>query len=486
MDSDVLFAPATALAEAIRTGDRSAVDVTEAFLDRIEDRNDDLNAYLTVTADAAREAAQAADKAVTAGEDLGPLHGVPIALKDLTAFKVGVRHTFGCRAFTDNVATHTAEFVRRLEDAGAVVLGKTNTPEFGHRSTTDNLLAGPTRNPFDRDCNAGGSSGGSAAAVAAGMTALGQGGDAGGSVRIPAALCGVFGLKPTFGRIPGAPRPNAFQNHTPFVDKGVLARTVADAALMLDVMSGPDPRDPFALPDTGESFVNAVEAPIDGLNVAYSPDLGVYRVSDAVKSVVGDALGAFEAAGASVDRVDVDFGHSLADLREGVREPVMEALSASVAATLSERTDGDFVEVHEEDVPEMWCERVRRGRSRSAAESVETDRMRTDVLDAVVDVFERHDLLVTPTLAVASVPNGVLGPDSVDGEPIHPASDWQLTWHFNLTGHPAASIPAGLADGMPVGMQVVGPRYDDATVLAASAAVERERPWADAYLGVNR
>ena len=485
MNPDLPFAPATSIADAVASGERSAVDVTEAYLDRIDDRNDDLNAYLTVTAESAREAARAADEAVAAGDDLGPLHGVPVALKDLTAFKAGVRHTFGCRALSDNVADHTSEFVRRLEEAGAVVLGKTNTPEFGHRPTTDNLLAGPTRNPFDRDCNAGGSSGGSAAAVADGLTALGQGGDAIGSVRIPAALCGVFGFKPSFGRIPDAPRPNAFQNHTPFVDKGVLTRTVADGALMLDVMAGPDPRDPFSLPAPESSFLAATERSTDGLDldIGYSPDLGVFAVEDAVRSTVGDALGAFESLGASVDRVDVEFGRSLGELRDGVRDPEMSVFSAKVASALSDRTDGDFVEVYASDIPEPFRERVRRGRAYSAVEYAESDRLRTEVFDAVVDVFEAYDLLVTPTVAVASVPNGVVGPETVAGRATNPFTDWQLTWPFNFTGHPAASVPAGFVDGMPVGMQVVAPRHDDAAVLAASAAFERERPWAAEYPG---
>ncbi|MWG33829.1 amidase [Halomarina oriensis] len=480
MTDELPFESARELAARMRAGDHSPVEVTEAYLDRIADRNDDLNAYLTVIDDEARAAAVDAERAVERGDDLGPLHGVPVAIKDLTAFKSGVRHTFGCRAFGDNVADHTTTFVRRLEAAGAIVLGKTNTPEFGHRTTTDNLLAGPTCNPFDPTCNAGGSSGGSAAAVAAGLTALGQGGDAGGSVRTPAALCGVYGLKPTAGRVPQPTRPDAFQNHTPFIDKGPITRTVADAALMLDVMAGPDPRDPFSLPAADGSFLAATDRSVEGLDVAYSPDLGVFPVSAAIERCVERATDAFVDAGATVECVDVEFGHDLGTLRDGVRLPQMHLLAAKVARNLAP-SGADFLDAYGEDVPDTFRERVERGREYSAMDMANGELLRTDVLDAVLDVFETHDLLVTPTTAVASVPNGALGATSVDGEPVDPTSDWVLTWPFNLTGHPAASVPAGTVDGMPVGMQVVAPRYDEATVLAASAAVERERPWSDLY-----
>lgn len=481
---EVPFASATTLAAEIRAGDRSPVDVVDAYLDRICDRNDAINAYITVTADEARKAAHEAKRAIDAGEDVGPLHGVPVAIKDLTAFKEGVRHTFGCQAFADNEADHTAVFVERLEAAGAIVLGKTNLPEFGYRPTTDNLLVGPTSTPFDPEKNAGGSSGGSAAAVADGMTAIAQGGDAGGSVRIPAALCGVYGLKPTFGRIPQPARPNGFRNHTPFIDKGPLTRTVADAAVMLDVMAGPHPRDPFSVPDDGSDFVAATERGVDGLKIAYSPRLGGFPVSDVVGDVVSDAVTVFDALDADVDCIELDYGRPYEEVREDAHDPIMESLRAMVHQHLTDVANVDFLGTDHDDAPESFQSAIEAGRDLTAGDFERMNRARTTVFDAVQDVFDEYDLLVSPTLAVASVPNGVVGPSTIDGKDADPFADWTLTWPFNLTGHPAASIPAGFTDdGYPVGLQIVGQRFAETTILAASASFEHQRPWQDGYPG---
>ena len=485
MIDDIAFVSGTELAERIRQGKISPVDVVERYLSRIQ-RSKKLNAYITVTAESARKAAMEAEQAVeqNSSADLGALHGVPVALKDLTAFKEGVRHTFGCTAFADHIADHTSVFVERLESAGAIVIGKTNTPEFGHRTTTDNLLVGPTPTPFDPTMNAGGSSGGSAAAVAAGLTTLGQGGDAVGSVRIPAALCGVYGLKPSFGRIPQAPRPDAFFNVSPFVDKGPITRTVDDAAVMLSVMAGPHQRDPFSLPDNGTDFVDATQKSIDGMSIAYSSNLGVFPVSTAVESVVADAAQELSNEGATVTEIEIDFEHSLETLREDVRMPAMNLLAAKSAANTEDAHGLDLLGEDRDAIPEELAERIATGRSYSAMEFERTKRLRTDVFDSIQNVFIEYDLLATPTVAVAGVENGVIGPHEIEGDSIDPISDWALTWPFNLSGHPAASVPAGFIDGLPVGMQLVGPRFDDATVLAASATFERCRPWHKAYSGL--
>ncbi|MFC7007293.1 amidase [Halalkalicoccus salilacus] len=477
------FDPAWKLADRIREGDVSPTAAIDSHLERIETRDDAVNAFITVTEDHARERAREVERALEDGEPIGPLHGVPIALKDLTAFREGIRHTFGCRAFSDNVATHTAEFVRRLEDAGGIVIGKTNTPEFGHKPVTENLLVGPTSTPFDLERNAGGSSGGSAAAVADGMSAIAQGGDAAGSVRIPAAFCGVYGLKPSFGRIPESARPNAFQYHSPFISKGVLTRSVKDAAIALEVMTGPNARDPFALPADDADYAAATERPIDEWSIAYSPDLGAFPVSESVRARIEDALSGFERAGATVDPVGVDLGHSLETLRERTRFGLMQAFTATVADSIQRRSGIDFLGEHAADVPEEFRDRIRAGREYSPVDIGRMNRVRTAMFDGVQTVFEDegYDLLVTPTVSVPPIRNDSLDDVRVDGDPVHPRADWLLTWPFNMTGHPAASIPAGRVDGLPIGMQVVGPRFGDEAVIAASAAFERRRPWSDSY-----
>ncbi|XVH33167.1 amidase (plasmid) [Haloferacaceae archaeon DSL9] len=481
MTNDLTQLPAWKLARRIREGTVSPITAIDAHLERIETRDHEVNAFITVTADHARTQARAAAHAFENDEPVGPLHGVPLALKDLTGFREGMRHTFGCRTFSDHIATHTAGFVQRLESAGAIVIGKTNAPEFGHKPVTDNLLIGPTATPFDLERNAGGSSGGSAAAVADGMAAIGQGGDAAGSVRIPAAFCGVYGVKPSAGRIAQSARPDAFRNHSPFVDKGILTRSVKDAAIALEVMSGPDPRDPFSLPADETDYVAEVDRSIDDWKIAYSPDLGVFPVSESVRDCTERALSAFERAGASVDPVAVDLGYPLETLRDRTRYGLMRAFTAKVADSIKQRHDIDFLGDEANDVPREFRDRLEAGRRLSPVDIGRMNQVRTTMFDGIQDVFEEYDLLVTPTVSVPPIPNDSLDDVQVDGISVDSRADWLLTWPFNMTGHPAASVPADLIDGVPVGTQLVGPRFGDDAVLAASGAFERERPWIETY-----
>jgi amidase/aspartyl-tRNA(Asn)/glutamyl-tRNA(Gln) amidotransferase subunit A len=482
------YATATELAARVHRGDVSPVELVDAVLERIDRRDDEVNAYSTVAEEAARERAREVERTVERGEQVGQLAGVPVALKDLGGLKHGVRQTFGSTIFADNVADRDATFVERLEDAGAVVVGVTNTPEFGHKGTTDNPLFGPTRNPFDLDRNAGGSSGGSAAALADGLATLAHGGDAGGSLRIPAAWSGVYAIKPTYRRVAAAERPNAFGGfHGHYVHHGPMARTVEDAALMLDVMAGPHPRDPTSLPDDGTDYRGATEESIDGFDVAYTPDFDTFPVEERVRRVVEDAVEAFEEAGANVHQVDANLGglgRSHRELTEVWRSSVAASFAAMDESFESEHGT-DLLSAHREDLTPEVVELIEEGRDLGAGEYLNLQAVQTEVFDAVEDAFEEYDLLVSPTLACLPVENAdegsTLGPSEVAGEPVDPLIGWCLTYPFNFTGHPAASIPAGFADGLPVGMQIIGPRFAEEAVLAASAAFERVRPWDDAY-----
>ena len=469
---------AAGLARRIRDGDRSPIEVVDALLDRIEARNDRTNAFVTVAAERAREAAGEAERAIEEGEPLGPLHGVPVAIKDLDDV-AGVRTTSGSRLFDERVAEESDPFVTRLEEAGAIVIGKTNTPEFGLGCTTDNLVAGPTGTPFDPDRIAGGSSGGAGAALADRLVPLAQGSDTGGSIRTPASCCGVYGLKPSFGRVPRPDRPDAFADHTPFSHHGPLARTVEDAALMLDVMAGPHPRDPFSLPDDGTDYVGATRRPIDDVTVAYSPDLGTYPVEPAVREVVEGAVGAFEDAGATVERADPELPE---------QDEILDAFY-TFAKVLWESLFDNLEDAHGLDprgadrdrLRPITVETILDAEDVTTREYKRADVTRTAVYDGIVDLLGEYDLLVAPTLAVPPFEHGEY-PAEVDGTEIEPLRGWLLTQPFNFSGHPVASIPAGLTDdGLPVGVQIVGRRHADDDVLAASAAFERERPWHDAY-----
>lgn len=484
MVTDRCFTPATELATRIERGDLSPVEVVELHLDRIESIDDELNAFVHVAADRARQAARDAERAVERGDALGPLHGVPVAIKDLNDV-AGMPTTDGSVPLADNVAQTSEPLVARLEEAGAIVLGKTNTPEFGHKATTDNRLFGPTATPFDLDRNAGGSSGGSAAAVAAGLAPLAQGTDGGGSIRIPSSWSGCYGLKPTWRRVPRRFRPNGF-SHTPFSDAGPHARTVEDAAVMLEVMSGSHPTDPMVSPDDDAAYLDATQRSIDGLSIAYSPDLDVFPVDDRVATIVRDAAYAFEEAGGEVEEVTVGLEHS----RERIISAYMTGFEVGYAelARNLETTHGiDYLGKHRAEASSRFVALIESGREYSGVEYKHADVVRTAVFDVVQELFEEYDLLVTPTLAVPPVKNEsdgpTLGPTEVAGEPVDPIVGWCLTYPFNMTGHPAANVPAGFTDGgLPVGLQIVGKRYDEETVLAASAAFERIRPWHDACL----
>lgn len=464
---------AAELAWSIQRGELSPIDVVDAHLERIADRNDTINAYLTVCDEQAREAARSAQAAIDADEDLGPLHGVPVGIKDLYDV-AGLRTTFGSRVFTNNVASTDSIVADRLKAAGAIVIGKTNTPEFGRSGTTDNRLRDPTPTPFDLDRTAGGSSGGSAAAVADCLTPLAHGTDAGGSVRIPASFCGVYGLKVSYGRIPIASRPDAFSHHSPMCSAGPITRTVEDAALMLDAMAGAHPRDPFSLPDEKASYVDAVGRGVDGLRIAYSPDLGVFPVAESVRTVVENGVDAFEETiDAQIDWIDVD----LRLTHEEILDTMYTGWSAVGHALHNrhvEREYGiDLYGDHREELSQYSVDTIERGDEYRAIDYKLVDVARTSVLDGLQDVFEEYDVLLSPTVGVPAFEKTSDGPESIDGTSI-PKGGWHLTLPYNFSGHPAASIPAGLTEGgLPVGLQIAGRRFADDDVLAASAAFER-------------
>lgn len=470
---------ATDLALQLRERRLSAVEIVRASIDRIERLNPAVNAVVTKTFDQAIDAAEEADCLAAAGQWVGPLHGIPILIKDLFDFKAGVRNTFGCRAMTDFVPEQTSAHVERLESAGAIVLGKTNTPEFGHKGTTDNRLFGPTRNPFDPTKNSGGSSGGSAAAVAVDMVPIAQGSDAGGSIRVPAAWCGVVGFKPTFGRVP-ITGPNSFSMHTPFVQTGPLARTIRDAALMTQAMAGAHPDDPFSLPDDGMNLVAAVGADPGGLRLAYSRDLGVFAVEPAVASVVDDCVAALRDSGLAIEEVDLKLPLDQMEIGQlWCREVSVMYLELFDMFATSGR---DLLRDYPDDVPEPIHTLVDEARQSTVLDLRHDDARRSTIWRAIQSVFADYDVLLTPTVCCLPVPNvadgGTLGPATVCGRPVERCIGWCMTHPLNLTGHPAASVPAGLsADGLPVGLQVVARRFGDAQVISVCRRIEQTRPW---------
>lgn len=487
LSDELAYMSAAELARRIRRRDLSPVEVVDAFIRRIEVRNPSLNALVYLGFDDARMAAKEAEKAVMAGGDLGPLHGVPSAIKDLFDFKPGWPATFGgIRALKNNVVDSYCAFAERMEKrGGAILLGKTNSSLMGFRGTCDNYLFGPTRNPFNVAKNSGGSSGGSAAAVADGLLPIAEGTDAGGSIRIPASWCGVYGYKPSFGRVPFLARPNAFGNaDAPFLFEGPITRNVEDAALALSVLAGYDPRDPFSLDEPSVDYTASTRRSIKGMRIAYSPDFDVFPIDGKVSDVVSKAVRAFEEAGAKVEEVKLGITRSQQELSDLWSRLYM--LINLFALDNLKQSGMDLLKEHPEDFPPEYLRWVKEGQTLSALDFYRDQEVRTEIYNAVQGVLNNYDLLITPTLACLAVDNtqdgNTAGPTEINGEKVDPLIGWALTYFVNFTGHPAASIPAGLSvDGLPVGMQIIGRRYADTDVLAASSTFERLRPWQDSY-----
>jgi len=481
--TDIAYMTASDLAMKVRRRELSPVEIIDATIDRIERRNPSLNALVYLDFEGAKRAARKAEDAVMCGEPLGPLHGVPAAIKDLFDFKPGWPTTFGgVRALKDNIAQFCCPFTERFEKAGAILIGKTNAPVMGLRGVCDNYLFGASCNPFDTSLNTGGSSGGSAAAVADGLLPIAEGTDAGGSIRIPAAWCGVYGYKASYGRVPVVIRPNAFAGDLPFVFEGPITRTVQDAALSMSVLGGYDPRDPHSLDETVD-YAAAMHRSIRGMRIAYSPRFDVFAVEPEIAAVVESAARAFELTGAHVEEVKIGINTSQRELSD-VWSRLMMPLNLGVFAAM--KLEGtDLLRDHRDDFPPEYLAWIDVGEKMTLNDLARDQCVRSEVYDALQAVFAKYDLLITPTLGAMPVKNrsdgNTIGPTQINGEEVDPLIGWCLTYPVNFTGHPAASIPAGMAGHLPVGMQIIGRRYADTDVIAASAAFEQIRPWGDTY-----
>lgn len=475
---------ASVLAGRIRRREVSPVEVMDAAIARIEAHNHKINALIIQHLDQARDAAKKAEATIMQGDEVGPLHGVPVAMKDCFDFKPGWVCTFGgVKALKNWTADFYCMWAERMEKAGAIIVGKTNSPIFGFRGTTDNYMYGPSRNPFNLAHNTGGSSGGSAGAVAAGLLPLCEGTDGGGSIRIPCAWSGVYGYKASYGRVPLVSRPDAFGGMTPFIFEGPITRSVEDAALAMTALQGYNSRDPFSL-EGKVDFAGALYASIKGKRIAYTRDYGIFPVDRRVTAVTDRAVAALSDAGAIVEEVKIDIKRTHMELSDawsrfcGVKQ--VRVLEHFKHQGIDIRRDH-----HADMPPEFWYwDEV--GLKMSAADWLENQEIRTEVFDALRLVFDKHDFLIAPTLSCLAVKNGsdgnTVGPAEVNGEKINRLIGWCMTFLINFSGHPAASCPAGLAEGgLPVGLQIAGHRYDDFGVIAASAALERVRPWMDTY-----
>jgi aspartyl-tRNA(Asn)/glutamyl-tRNA(Gln) amidotransferase subunit A len=457
VDFDFRTTPLAELTRSVRAKEVSARELTQTALDRIEKFDPTYNAFVAVDAERALAEAGALDDRIAAGADPGPLAGIPLGVKDLQN-AIGYTTTYGSALHADDPpATADDPFVARLRAAGCVVVGKTNTPEFGWMGNTTNAIFGPSLNPFDQSRGPGGSSGGAAAALAAGMVPLATGSDGGGSIRIPSACCGLAGMKPSLGRVPaGGPNPPGWPDLS---TNGPMARRVADVALALDVAVGPDPSDLRSLPRPEANWLAALDDAHVPVKVAYAPTLGYATVDAEVAAACERAVGVLESLGADVVVVDSVFDD----------DPVGDFLTVTGAATL--RTLRPFMgHPRWEEVHPVLRYYVEAAQATTAEQllSVFDNYHRMNL--RLVELFHSCRILVTPTCsAVAPLADDMVSP--VNGVP---TANWvQFTYPFNMTRSPAASVPVAMSsDGLPIGLQLVGPQHGDLVVLRTAAALE--------------
>jgi aspartyl-tRNA(Asn)/glutamyl-tRNA(Gln) amidotransferase subunit A len=466
--SELWFKPAYELAEAIRSRQLSPVELMEASLQRIEQVNRLLNAFIAMRPEEALADARVAADRIARGEDAGILAGLPFGVKELEDVE-GFPSTHASVPFKDEYPERDSAQVERLKKAGAILLGKTNSPEFGYTAFTKNLLFGITRNPWNPERTPGGSSGGSSSAIAAGMVPLATGSDGGGSVRIPACYVGCYGLKPTFGRIPKGPFVMLGWNDTSVY--GPLTRTVRDAAMYMDAVVGAHPSDPDSLPHPGYSYVDVLERMPSGLRIAWSPTLGYATVQHDVMREVTEAVRVFEKLGHHVEEVEKVF--------EG--DPGLEWVRVSGAEVYARIYDK--IESHREEFGHSFLRGTETTRDLTPEKYGQAQRARTKLVNDLWHFFDRYDVLLTPTLPTEAFDARGKWPEEIDGKRIeNPLQVVAYTYPFNLSGHPAASMRAGLTDsGLPCGIQIVAPRHREDLILQLSYAYERERPWNDAW-----
>ena len=457
MTTELCWSDAAELAARIRRREVSVTEVVQAHLAQIERVNPEVNAVVTLTADRALDEARAKDAALARGEAAGPLFGLPVVHKDLVPTR-GIRTTFGSPIFRDHVPDVDALIVERLRAAGAVTLGKSNTPEFGAGSQTFNEVFGRTLNPYDPTKTCGGSSGGAAVALACGMVPIADGSDMGGSLRNPAAFCNVVGLRSAPGRVPVWPAESAWM---PFSVQGPMARTVADVALLLSVMAGADARSPIAIRESGERFRAPLNRDFKGVRVAWSHDLGGLPIDRRVSEVLAAQRKTFETLGCIVEDGEPDFS--------GAREIFQTWRAVAFAAKY-----GPLLVAHRDQMKDTVVWNIEQAGKLSARDVGDADVRRTELYHRVREFMERHEFLLAPTTQVP--PFEVTRPyvTEINGVRLPTYVDWMRACSdITVTGLPAISVPAGFTpDGLPVGLQIVGRHQDEWGVLQVAHAFE--------------
>ena len=460
-DTNINFLTAVELARRIRRKDLSCVEVMQAHLTQIDRVNPKVNAIVTYHPEQALEGAKAADAALQRGDATGALHGLPVAHKDLVD-TAGVRTTYGSPIFADHIPQQDALIVERLKQAGAISVGKTNTPEFGAGSQTFNEVFGATLNPYDLTKTCGGSSGGAAVALACGMLPIADGSDLGGSLRNPSNFCNIVGFRTAIGRVPVWPSQTPW---SALAVQGPMARTVQDTALMLSAIAGPDARCPVALTDDGEAFnplAHSLDRDFNGVRIAWSSDMGGLPVDPRIVSVIEAQRGAFGELGCDIDEACPDFSDA--------NEVFMTMRAAGMAATRA-----DMLETHRDQLKDTVIWNIEEGMKLNAADVGMAEVKRAALFERVRKFMDTYEFMVFPVSQ--HPPFDVTQPylTEVNGVPMETYIDWMRScYYITATGHPAISVPCGFTgDGLPVGVQIVGRHQSEFSVLQLAYAFQQ-------------
>jgi amidase len=467
MSGDIVFGSAIELSAALRSRQLSARELVEANLAQIERVNPAVNAVITLVAERALAEADAADARLASGAEVGALHGLPILHKDTHA-TAGIRTTRGSRLFAEHVPERDELLIERERAAGAISLGKTNTPEFAAGSHTFNEVFGLTRNPYDPSRSAGGSSGGAAAALACGLAPLADGSDTGGSLRNPASFCNVVGLRPSPGRVPTWPAVSGWSTLTV---QGPMARTVADVALLLSVIAGPTSRSPIALDDPGATFAPPLDREVAGLRIAWSADLGgAVPVDREVRDVVTAQAAVFAQLGCIVEEACLDFAGA-------------DEVFRTMRGLQFERELGALRDAHPDRMKASVVWNVDQGRRLTGPDVARAQALQTELYHRARLFFERFDALVLPVSQVPPFDAALEYPTEVDGVAQDTYLDWMRSAYLvSALGHPALAVPAGFTTaGLPIGVQIVGAHRADLTVLQIGHAYEQATHWSDRH-----
>jgi len=483
---NIFYCSALELGNKVNKGDISPTEILDAYEKRIEKINPKINAIVYTKFDEARERALELEARLAKGEYCGPFAGVPVGLKDFLPSKKGWISTHGGVASLTTIDEYDSEICKAMEKLGAIVIGKTNSPAFGFRGTTDNKLYGPTSTPFNIEHNSGGSSGGSASAVAAGMMAIAEGGDAGGSIRIPAAWCGCFGHKPSAGLVPSVCRPDAWTATHPYCCGGPITRTIDDAALVLASMIKYDPRDPISVMTPPSLIQNILDT--HGIvknrkyKIAYTMNFGTLfpypelQIAEAIEKVIN----ILEEKGNTISKANFKFNYSRKEIEEAWLRGI--SIDSSIDNAIAKDNGFDLIGYHSDELPEAFIKWDKLAFESTMMDYRKFHEIRTDILDAHLRVFEDCDIIIAPVAGCMPPKNSdnydTQGPDHIGDIEVDPLIGFSYTYLENMIGTPAASVPIGLSkDNLPIGLQIIGKRYHDDEVFAIARQIEMMIPW---------